>query len=414
MHIWVISELYYPEETSTGYFLTKIAEGLAHKYKVDVLCGKPTYAAKGIPTKPFEIHNQVNVRRVWSTTFDKDNLFLRMINVVTFSFSVLIWSHFSIKKTDKVLVVTNPPFLPYIIAFVCFLKRAECLLLVHDVYPEVLVATGFFKADSVLIKAISGLTKILYRSVKKVIVLGRDMQSLVQKKIQKTDYSPVIIPNWGDIDLVTPQERNTNKQLDDLRLKDKFVIQYSGNMGRTHGVKEIVETAALLQEQKDFHFLFIGSGANRQWLDSRIRQGQLKNITLLPFCPREFLSTSLNACDVAIISFLPGMKGISVPSRLYNILAAGKPLIAVADEDSELAMVVREEHIGWVVAPGNAGEILKAIQKAHSNPEELKEMSKRARIAAETKYSFTQVIQSYRKLIDSLHTSELKDKNIYE
>lgn len=411
MRIWVVSELYYPEETSTGYFLTKIAEGLAQKYEVSVLCGKPSYAAKGVSTESFELHNQVKIRRLWGTTLNKDNLFFRVFNVFTFSLSILIRSLLSIKQTDTVLVVTNPPLLPYIIASVCFLKRARCILLIHDVYPEVLVATGFFKVNSFFIRWIGWLTKLLYRSVEKIIVLGRDMKALVENKLEKPDSVSVIIPNWGDVDQVFPQPRINNTQLEDLHLKDKFVIQYSGNMGRTHGVKEIVEVAAQLQTQKEFYFLFIGSGANRQWLEKQVKDDRMTNISLLSFCPRDFLSTSLNACDVAIISFLPGMKGISVPSRLYNILAAGKPVIAVADEDSELALVVKEEQIGWVVTPGCTEELSSVIQKARSNPENLIEMGKRARRTAENRYSFKQVIQAYYNLFDNLESlTDSKDR----
>jgi colanic acid biosynthesis glycosyl transferase WcaI len=400
--LWVISELYYPEETSTGHFLTKIAEGLAEHFPVSVLCGQPSYSARGRRAPVREVHSGVNIRRCWATTFDKDVLGLRLINLATISFTIFLQALWRISKRDHVLVVTNPPLLPFFTAFACRLRGAKCILLIHDVYPEVLIATGMSENGALLTRLIYWLNQRLYRNVDQIVVLGRDMKALVAKKLSNDTSHVSIIPNWGDLNEVVPGLRNQNRLLHELDLSEKFIVQYAGNIGRTHGIESLLESVGKLRDSTDIHFLFVGWGAKRRWLEQAIQRNDLRNMTLLPNQPRNELSNLLNACDVAIISFVPGMAGISVPSRMYNILAAGKPIIAVTDSDSELALVVREEKVGWVVSPEQPDKITEAIQDARAHPERLSEMSKRARLAAENKYSFDEVIRAYTSLFNSI------------
>ena len=228
------------------------------------------------------------------------------------------------------------------------------------------------------------------------------MRALVARKIGGRCHSIIIIPNWADVSGITPLPRDRNGLLQELGLTQQFVVQYSGNMGRTHGIESLWVSARQLSHQPDVHFLIIGTGAKKEWLEERIQRDGLRNVTVLPTRPRNDLASTLNACDVAIISFIAGTAGISVPSRMYNILAAGKPIIAVADDGSELALVIREEQVGWVVPPGQTDRIVEAILEARANPERLIDMGQRARAAAEQNYSFERVIQAYYDLIQSL------------
>lgn len=261
--VWVVSELYYPEETSTGYFLTGIAEGLAGQFPVNVLCSQPTYAKRGTRAPAVEQHNGVNIRRCFGTTLNKDVLAFRLINLLAISVSIFFNALLRIRKNDAVLVVTNPPLLPFAVNFACRLRGAECLLLIHDIYPEVLVAAEITNTASFITRAISRMNRRLYRSADRIIVLGRDMADLVQRKLGNHDSKVVVIHNWADLDLVTPRSRADNALLNSLKIKDKFVLQYMGNMGRTHGLETLGEAALKLAGGENIHFLFIGSGAKK-------------------------------------------------------------------------------------------------------------------------------------------------------
>ncbi len=400
--IWVVSELYYPEQSATGYFLTNIAEGLALQYPVHVICGQPTYSARGTRAPFRQSYHGVQILRCWSTTFDKDILFGRIMNLVTLTVSVFLRAVRHFRAGDRVIVVTNPPSLPFLVSLACRLKRAQCLLLIHDVYPDVLVATSMWRQSSPLIRFLDWLNLRLYRSMAWIIVLGRDMRGLVLRKLLRNDGRISIIPNWGDVDQVVPLRKEDTPLIRELGLTKRFVVQYSGNIGRTHGLESLIDAALLLRDQPDIHFLFIGSGAKKPWLEKTVNEHGLVNVTVLPLQPRNELCQSLNACDVAVISFVPGMAGVSVPSRMYNILAAGKPIIAVTDEESELALVVKEEEIGWIVPPNRPEKIKEVTLLARNDPETLQRMGRKAREVAEQKYSKSAVMEAYRALMQQV------------
>ncbi len=411
--IWIVSEPFYPEETSTGYLLTKIAEGLAARFPVIALCGQPSYSGRGRRAPKRESYRGIEIVRSWSTTLNKDVLAFRALNLITISCSTFVRLLRGLQPADAVIVVTNPPLLPFLTALACKMKRARCVLLIHDVYPESFVAAGLFSRESVVTRMTDSLTKGLYGHVDRVIVLGRDMQRLVLRKLNGNATPVMIIPNWADTDEVVPSARRKNRLLAELGLgNDKFVVQYAGNMGRTHGVELLLEAAVLLAGEPEYHFLFIGSGAKKGWLEEQVSRHELRNVTVLPNRPRSDQGNFLNACDVAIVSFLSGMTGVSVPSRMYNIMAAGKPIVAVCDPDSELALVVREQEIGWVVPPGNAAAIAVAVRDARSDSNRLRLMGERARDVAATRYPLSRAIESYGALVDELGGIGVRDARI--
>jgi glycosyltransferase involved in cell wall biosynthesis len=400
-----VSELYYPEETSTGYYVTKTAEGLAADHPVYVLCSQPTYFARGTRAPHDEVHRNVSIRRCSGTALDKDVPLFRLVNLATISASLFGNALARFRRGDIVFVTTNPPTLPYLIWLACVLRGARCVLMVHDVYPEVLVAGGWLGADGALRRVFTRFQRFLYSRMERIVVLGRDMRSLVARAIRRETGRIVVIPNWADLNQITPLTRRENALLERLGLQDKFVVQYSGNMGRTHGLESLVEAAGRLANDTDVHFLFIGSGAKKRWLERTVALESLRNVTILPYQPRSDLAVTLNACDAAIISFVPGMAGVSVPSRMYNILAAGKPIIAVSDADSELSHLVVEERVGWVVRPNDVEAIVGAVRATRDDPVLLADMSSRCRPAVESKYSFEHVLAAYRALVNELEGS---------
>jgi len=393
--VWVVSELYYPEQTSTGHILTQIAEGLTDEFRVRVLCGQPSYSARGVKAPSRETRNGVDIRRCWATTWNKDVLLKRVVNLLTISFSIFFRMLVHLRRGDRVLVVTNPPLLPFFASIACRLRRAKCLLLIHDVYPDVAVAAGMLRAEAMPTRCLNWFVRRLYRSVDRIAVLGRDMRNLVRDKLGDRQRPIDVITNWADLDMVSPQPRDENNLLQETGLTDKFVVQYAGNMGPLHNIEEVLESAVLLRDHQDVHFLVIGSGRKQAWLEGAVEENGLTNVTILPPKPRSESQDFLNACDVAVNAFVPGMLGVSVPSRTYNILAVGKPILAVMHPESELALVVEEEQAGWVIPPGRPADIADAILEAKADPDGLAEMGRRARAAAESKYQVDRIVDAF-------------------
>jgi glycosyltransferase involved in cell wall biosynthesis len=401
--ILVLSELYFPEQTSTGYLLTKTSEGLAESFDVKVISGPATNFLQKTSAPNYEIRNRVEIFRCKGTSFDKNSLLGRLTNLLTRS-ATIFWKTLLISnRQDIILVVTNPPLLPFVALIVKYLKRCQLVLLIHDVYPEVLIATGLAKPSSAIVSIGQILNRILYQNSDRIISLGRDMSKLAQAKLSnQSDLKICCIPNWADNDLVKPTDRASNPLLQELKLSDRFVILYAGNIGRTHGIEYLAEAAKILQTKTNIHFLVLGFGAKQKWLEDYVKKENLHSITIIPPRPRSEQINFLNACDVALISFVPGMAGVSVPSRMYNQMAAGKPIIAVAEDWSELAQVVREEEIGWVIQPGNIQGLISTIEQAAANPQLCAKMGAKAAVVAQNKYDFIQADRAYKQLFSEL------------
>jgi len=394
--LWVISELYYPEETSTGYYLTRIAEGLADDFDVKVLCGQPNYSVRGTTASKREKHNGVEIFRAAGTTLDKNVIIFRIINMLSLSTTIFFKAAFYFRRGDRVLVVTTPPLMPLIAAFASLLRGAGYTLLIHDNYPEILVAVNKIKKNSYFANAVDFCNRWLYKYAAKIIVVGRDMKELVERKSAGLDVPIVTIPNWAELESVAPMQKKDNLLLIQLGLNEKFVFLYAGNMGHPNDLESIVECAQKLLGESGIHFLFLGAGVKRPWLEKQVKDRLLTNITVLEPRPRSEQTDFLNACDTAFVSLVGKMYGVSMPSRTYNILAAGKPIIALAERESELARVIEEEMVGWVVPPGDPDALLSVIKIAVNSRHDLCQMGERARKSAEIKYSLEKALERYR------------------
>jgi len=398
----VITELYYPEQNATGHFLTGIAEALVDQNgSVSVLCAQPSYNQRGIKAPLGEKHHGVSIRRCWSTTCDPKKIWGRLLNFATTSLSIGWRALFSIKRGGKVLVVTNPPLLPFLIRLVCWLKGAKFILLVHDVYPDVFVPLGIMESRHPLYRMLSWVNGKLYESADRVVALGRDMARLVENK-SKGAAKVLVIPNWGDVDAIAPTPKSENTLLQELNLTNKFIVHYSGNHGRTHDLLSLIEAAELLKYETEVHFLFIGEGSGKAEAVARAEALGLNNVTFRTFVDRSELNISLNASDVSVVAFKIGMAGISVPSRLYNLMAAGKPILGVVDEDSEVAEVIREAGVGVTVPPESPQELARQILQLKNDPQTLVSMGENSRKEAEASYSYAAIKNQYRRLFDSL------------
>jgi colanic acid biosynthesis glycosyl transferase WcaI len=398
-NLWIVTELYYPEETSTGYYLTRAAEGLTEDFNVKVLCGQPNYSGRGIRAPKREIHKNVEIFRAFGTTLDKNVILYRLINMLTLSFSIFWKALFHFQKADKILVVTTPPSLPFITALASLLRGGSYVLLIHDNYPEILIAVGKTSENSFLVKTLDFFNRWLYKYAAKIIVVGRDMEKLVEKKTEGLDIPIEYIPNWAELEQVSPSPRNDNKLLKELNLEDKFVFLYAGNMGYPNDLESIVWCAEKLKADEKFHFVFLGAGVKRKWLEREVEEKQLINVTLLAPRPRSEQNIFLNACDVAIVSLVKKMWGVSMPSRTYNILAVGKPILALAEQDSEVTKVVEEDKVGWIVPPNEPEKLLQTINKIYSEREKIGEMEKASRKSALEKYSLETAILNYKSAL---------------
>jgi|CXWL01.1.fsa_nt_gi glycosyltransferase involved in cell wall biosynthesis len=397
--LWVLTEVYYPEEISTGYYLTSIAEGIAASRNVKVITGQPKHMSRGMRAAKRETRNGVEIFRSWGTTLDKNVMAFRLFNMLTIGMSIFLKSLRHFKKGDHVLVVTAPPSLPVTTTLAALLKGASFTLLVQDSYPEILIAVGATTKDSAFVRFVNLVNRWVYKYASKIIVMGRDMNEMFVKKSSGLDVPIVTIPNWADLESINPTSRESNPLLDELGISDKFVLMYAGNIGHPTDVETIVEAADKLRDNKGIHFVFIGAGVKKKWLDTTVVERKLSNVTILDYRPRAEQNIFLNACDVGLVALIKGMWGTAMPSRTYNTMAAGKPVLALTEQNSELARVIDEDGIGVYVEPGDAEALRAAILKLYETRDELAKMGLRAREAALAKYSPATAIDAYRAAV---------------
>jgi len=400
--LWVVSELYYPEETSTGYYLTRIAEGLADTEIVKVICGQPNYSARDRTSPKFEVHKNVEIFRAASTRLDKNVIPFRLLNMFTLGLSIFFKAIRYFRRGDRILVVTNPPTLPFLIAVASLIRGASYTLLIHDNYPEILVAAGKLRKGSFGFRFMGFFNRWLFKYAAKIIVVGRDMIELVSQKTEGLDIPIAFISNWAETEDISPALREENPLLAEPSLQNKFVLLYAGNIGYPNDVESLIECAKILKDEP-IQFVFLGAGVKRKWLVKAVAEEHLDNVTILDPRPRSQQQIFLNACDVALVSLVGQMWGVSMPSRTYNILAAGKPILAITDAGSGVARIVEEEDIGWMSPPDDPAKLFEVIKLAYAERQDLDQMGKRARQAAIEKYSEQIAIDKYRrelKLID--------------
>jgi glycosyltransferase involved in cell wall biosynthesis len=250
----------------------------------------------------------------------------------------------------------------------------------QDVYPELAVELGVLRARSPAARAFDALSRWTLRRADAVIVLGDAMADRVRAK--GVDASRIqVVPNWADEDAIRPVQADVNEFRRSHGLDGKRVVLYSGNMGRAHDLKTILGAARVLRDDPDLRFVFVGDGAKRAEVEAAARE--LSSIQLLPYQPREDLSESLSSGDIHVVTQEPCTHGLIEPSKLYGVMAAGRPVLYIGPPETEAARTVEREAIGAVVASGDVGSAVDAIQRLLADRESL---GTRARTAFEARY----------------------------
>lgn len=368
--LWIVTELFPPDETSTAYILGEVANAMVQKYVVKVICGPEIYdKRKKLDEKnKFKLDASIEVMQVDGTDFDKNTTKGKALSFLLMSKRLYSLAKSNIKKEDKVLMVTNPAPLVLLMAR---LKRKigfEWNVLVHDVFPENTKPAG-------LNLPLYGLFKHLfdnaYSKADQLIAIGRDMADVLGNKIKdcsKNKPKISIIENWADIEGITPQTMP----------EGNIVLEYAGNIGRVQGLNKVIEQ---LPENIEFHIY--GTGA----MEESLKKMNHPRVFFHGPYFRSQQNEVLSACHIAIVTLQDGMYGLGVPSKTYNILAAGRPIVYFGPKNSEIDLLVREKQIGYCGWP----------QKW--DKEELVEMGKRARALAESDYSEEAIMNKFIQAI---------------
>lgn len=388
----VLNQYYWPGVEATANLLTELCEALADDHDVTVITG----AVRGLPAR--QERAGVRIVRTRSTTYERSRLVRRAVNYVTYVLGVT-GRAMTARHPDVVFCMTDPPFIGAIARLVAARFRVPLLIVMQDVFPEIAVKLRRLR-NPVAVRVLRLLVNSSIRAADCVIVIGDTMKRRVQEKGVRADRIHVI-PNWVDSAVLVPAPRD-NDWARAQRLTRRFVVMHSGNVGHAQNIDALIRAATFLRDLDDVAVVVIGAGARRSELAALARVLEADNVDFHPYQKRSHLSLSLSSADVHVVGLARGLAGYVVPSRLYGILAVGRPVIAATDPESETARLVTEVGCGIVVRPGDPFALAAAIRAAHDGEYDLGEMGRRARRFAESEADRSIAVRRYREVLAEL------------
>lgn len=382
MRILFLNRCYYPDVEATGQLLGELCTDLAREHEVTVIAGQPNFVRPRTGGLLYgrEAHAGVTVWRTRNIRFRKKSFIGRVVGLASY---LLLASAaaLAVRRPDVLVVETDPPVLGALGVLLKWWHRCPLVYYLQDLFPEVGLAMGRLRPGP-LTWLLRWTTQLGLRHADRVVVLGEDMR----RRVLARGIDPAkiaLVPNWVDTRALQPLAHSALRQA--WGLDGQFVVMYSGNLGLSQNLEQVLEAAEALRGEP-VRFVFVGEGAARPALEARVQERCLTNVQFQPYQPKERLAESLAAADLHLIPLRRGLGGCIVPSKLYGILAAGRPYLAAVDADSEVAEVTRAHGCGLLIEPDAAGPLVETLRSCLGRRAELEAMGRRGRELAERVY----------------------------
>ncbi|MBW7476725.1 glycosyltransferase family 4 protein [Paenibacillus oenotherae] len=406
-----INDYFYPDVASTGQLLTELCLELQHEFDVTVIASSG-YADsdEGSVRKRRRIVQEklegIHIHRIGLSKPDKKSKLSRLIHISVFfalAFRVILKE----KRVAAIYTTSQPPILAGLLGSMAkLLKRCKFVYNIQDFNPEQAEAVNFVSRRWVTELA-RKVDKFSCRRADHIVLVGRDMGETLKKRFKgKPVPEYTVINNWIDEQSVTPLAKSdpgVSMFLREYKLENKFVVMYSGNIGLYYDLENLIKVASMLEGLPDVRFAFVGEGAVKEDMERYVQTHGLCNVVFIPYQPRERLLYSLNAADIHLVVNQKGIKGVSVPSKVYGVLATGKPVLGVLEEGSEAATLIQESRSGLVVEPGQYEGAAQAIRTIAAMSDEMRElMGMRGRTYLEEYLRKDVSLMKYKQLFASL------------
>lgn len=406
----VYAHYFYPDVASTAQILTELLEGLEKDFEITVICVVPSY--NGILEDKYkndryfiENYKTMKVIRVRVPEFDKGNKKSRILNILTY-FIRAIRATRKIGNQDYIYTISQPPILGGLLGIIGKkLKKAKLIYNIQDFNPEQTAAVGYSK-NKMILNLMLSIDKYSCKKADKIILVGRDMKETLSKRFNYRNVPRnVVINNWIDEKQIVPlkvDDININSLRQQYNLENKFIIMYSGNLGLYYDLENLIKVIERFKERNDILFLFVGDGSVKKDIEKYAYEHRMENVKFLPYQPKEKLNYSLNLADVHWVVSAKGIKGVSVPSKLYGVMSAGKPVLGVLEKESEARLIVEEADCGICVEPGMYEDIDKAVEYVINNRDIIQEMGLKGRAYLERNLKKEISINKYKEEILSI------------
>ena len=399
MKIILANRFFYPDESATAQLLSDLAFDLAASGQtVHVVTGRRGYDDPTVRLPKSEIIHGVRVHRAWSPGYGRHRIVGRLLDYLSFYVisSVLIWR--MVRAGDIVVVKTDPPLLSILGRPICRSKGAHLVCWLQDVFPEVAVRHGVLGSGSILTRVLIRLRDASLKRARCCVVVSEKMADFVAARGVSKDRIATI-PNWADGESIRPVPEETNELRDAWGLRDCFVVGYSGNFGKVHDYQTIRDAIWGLRQRPDIRFVFVGGGAYMETLKTWAAAHAPGNVSFQPYHPRKDLARSLSVPDVHLVSLDPQMEGLVYPSKLYGILAAGRPTLFVGNSAGEISQLLHDNDCGISVQTGHTEDLTAAIEDLAADPTRRMEMGANARRLFERHYDRRVTLAAWRGVL---------------
>lgn len=365
----VVSQFFPPDFAATGQLLDDLTDRLAHDgLQVQVLTGMPAYAYNRSDAPRIEFQPNRCIRRTHASRFWPQRVRGRAVNGVLYCLRISLRLLRYSRRGDLILYTTEPPYLPLLGWILHRLTRTPYMVLLYDLYPDVLVELGVLNSNHGLVRLWRQLSRWMFADAQELIVLSEPMAERVRRWAPQAASKIRVIESWADPQRIHPRPKQDNWFVQKHQLQHYFTVLYSGNQGRCHDLVTVVAAAMLLRHDPQVRFLFVGGGPQNSRLRQLVHDWGLSNCQFLPYQDLDDLPYSLASADLALVTLSIEAEGLVAPSKLYGHLAAGTPIAAITPADSYLRQLVETHHCGRWFANGDADGLAKWIEQLKADP----------------------------------------------
>ena len=403
--VLLVNQYFWPDMAATAQLLSDLAEDLvAAGWAVTALPGRGGYApGRDGPLPNRERWRDIEIHRVWSTDLGRGSKVRRILDYATYFLSATKEVLFG-PRHDAVVCLSTPPLVA-LLGLLAKWRGSRFMYKVEDLYPEVAVALGALRPRSPLTALLRFLTRRVLAGAEAAVALDSAMaRSLKKRGARRVE----VIPNWADGEAIGPDpEAGKRLRREEGISQDHFVVLYSGNLGMAHRFDAVIAAAhALAVKHKRVLFLFVGAGVRLE--DVQHATASLATVRFLPYQPRERLGALYSAADLHLITLRDEISGLLVPSKYAACLAAGKPVLLVGGEGTDLHQEIGQRELGWV-CPHHAPAVYEAIVQALDDRPALERMGRNGRATFEQRYSRSRSTGGWVQLLNELLTRRLPE-----
>ncbi len=359
MKFLVISQVFWPDTASTAQHLFDLAEELIEKgHAVTVYCSRYAYENNNIKFPLREINKGIQIKRINNTGFGKKYLVGRLMDFASFNF-LLFFRLLLLKKKsyDSVIGMTSPPLVSLLGVYLARRKKMKFIYWVMDLQPELAIASGLIKKDSILAKLLEHIGNYIIRNADAIIVLDKYMRDYILKRGGNKERI-YIVPIWPVMEEKYEGSRMENPFRTENQFKERLVVMYSGNHSYVHPLDTLLQAILRLQSDPQFLFVFIGGGVRKKDVTAFAEEHELRNIIQLPYQPRENIHISLGSSDVQVVIMGEDQVGFTHPNKIYGAMFLAKPILYIGPETSHISDILRDSEGNIMVKHGQPSELV--------------------------------------------------------